>query len=305
MKKRRKLVMGIFTMLAFCILFANVQAVNAETSLTPGNIYVNYTTDAKGNIIQQKKLRITTYSSSVTSFDVRYGKGDKIANLKVNKKGLTAEITGIYNGTYHYGYGCDISLYATKPATYKVSFDVVNSAGAKRGSYTVQVQAVNNDDVIKKATFGKQTVQSNTGTIKKGVKTNAGKTATKVSGSSGKLKLTANSQYKITGIMVLTTSKSRVYTYKKIKNGKKITLSKNYEYIRSDAEYASKTSSTRKYTYIYVSYKDKFLGDTVTYSITRSRGRKEIKCVEKDGITGKRTTTYSRCPYATITLWQY
>lgn len=295
----KKLLMSIFTMLAFCVLFANVQTVNAETSLTPGNIYINYTTDAKGNIIQQKKLRITTYSSGMTSFDVRYGNGDKIANLKVNKKGLTAGITRTDYGR------SDISLYATKPATYTVSFDVVNSAGAKRGSYKVQVQAVNNNSLIKKATFGKQTVISNTGTIKKNVKTNTSKTARKVSGSAGKLKITANSQYKITGIIMLSTNKNRVYTYKKIRNGKKITLSKNYEYISSDASYGTKSSDPKKYTYIYVSYKDKFLGDTVTYSITKARGKKEIKRVEKDGITGIRSTTYSRCPSATISLWQY
>lgn len=303
MKNFKKIMMSAFTVLTFCFLFANVQIVNAETSPVDGNIYINLGYDVKGNVKQQKKIRVVTYSADSTVFDVRYGSGDKISNLKVNKKGLEAKVTSTVNySSYGYSY---ISLYATKPATYKVSFDVVNSKNVKRGHYTVQVQAVNSNSIIKKATFGKQTVVSNAASIKKGVKTNSSKYSTKVKGSSGKLKLSTNSQYKITGILVVSVDKNGKYTYKKIKNNKKLTLSKNYEYTSTNAEYGTKYHSSKKYTYICVSYKDKFFGDTVTYSITNARGRKEVKRVEKDTFTGERTTTYSRCPSATLTLWQY
>lgn len=303
MKKIKKLMLSAFTMLTFCFLFANVLTVNAKTSPVNGNIYINYGYDGKGNVKSQKKIRVTTYSSTIDSFQVRYGSGDKIANLKVNKSGLKAAVTDTENySDYGRSY---ISLYATKAATYKITFDVVNSSNVKRGHYTVQVQAVNSDALIKKATFKGKTVLSNTGTIKKSVKTNSSKSATKVTGSSGKLKVTANSQYKITGIVAAYVNKNGTYSYKKLKNGKTLTLSKAYESSSTSAYSGSSSRSAKKYTYIYVSYKDKFLGNTVTYSVSSARGRKEIKCVRKNGLLGTTTTTYSRCPSATFTLWQY
>ena len=303
MKNIKRIMMSAITVMTFCLMFANVLTVQAETSPVDGKIYINYGYDVKGNVKEQKKIRVTTYSDDIKSFNVRYGSGDKIANLKVNKKGLEAKVTSSTNDS-DYGYSY-IGLYATKPATYKVSFDVLNSSNAKRGHYTVQVQAVNNNNVIKKATFGKQTVISNTSTIKKGVKKNSSKYSNKVKGSSGKLKISANSQYKITGIVVVSVDKNGKYSYKKFKNGKKLTLSKNYEYTHTSAYAGTKEHSHTKNTYICVSYKDKFLGDSVTYSITSARGRKEVKRVWKDGFTGAKSTDYSRCPSATFTLWQY
>lgn len=303
MKRIKSIMMCAFTLLAFSVMFANVQTAYADTSYVDGKIYVNPYTDAKGNIKEGKKVRVTTYSNGIASFDVRYASGDKIANVKTNKKGLEAKVTDTTNYS-SYGYS-DISLYATKPATYKVSFDVLNSSNQKRGHYTVQVQAVNSTAVIKKAVFGKQTVYSNSASIKKGVKKNSSKSSYKVKGKSGKFKVTANSQYKITGIIVVSVNKKGQYVYKKFKNGKKLTLSQNYDYTSTSASSGTSYHSFKKYTNIYVSYKDKFLGDTVTYSISKSRGIKEIKRVTKDGQTGVKSTSYSRCPSATISLWQY
>lgn len=303
MEKLKRIMMSAITVMTFCLMFANVLKVQAETSMENGKIYINWGFDVKGNVKEQKKVRVITYSDDIKSLHIRHGSGDKIANIKVNKKGLDAKVTS--NQIYS-DYGDSyISLYATKPATYKVSFDVLNGSNVKRGHYTVQVQAVNSDSVIKKATFGKQTVISNTATIKKGVKKNSSKESCKVKGSSGKLKISANSQYKITGIVVVSVDKNGKYTYKKFKNGKNLTLSKNYEYTTTSAEQGRKYHYSKKNTYIYVSYKDKFLGDSVTYSITSARGRKEVKCVKKDAFTGWRTTSYSRRPYSdTFTLWQ-
>lgn len=303
MRKMKKVVTSTFTVLMFCFLFATVLTVHAETAPVDGKIYINYDKDVNGNLKERKKIRISTYADSVSSIDVRYGSGDKISNLKVNKKGLEAQIVYTYNNT-DYG-SADIGIYATKPGTYKVSFDVVNSANQRRGRYTVQVQAVNSSRLIKKAVFGKQTVVSNTASIKKGVKKNSYKESCKVKGASGKFKITANSQYKITGIIVVSVDKNGKYTYKKFKNGKKLTLSKNYESTSTNANDGTKSRSAKKKTYIYVSYKDKFLGDSVTYSISSARGRKEVKCVEKNAFSGRRTTSYSRYLGATITLWQY
>lgn len=303
MSKMKKVVTSTFTVLMFCFLFANVLTVHAETEPVDGKVYINYGYDVKGNVKEQKKMRISTYADSVPSFDVRYGSGDKISRLKVNKKGLQASVVDTTNYS-NYGYS-EIGVYATKPGTYKVSFDVVNSANQKRGHYTMQVQAVNSSAVIKKAAFGKQTVISNGASIKKGVKKNSSKESCKVKGTSGKFKITANSQYKITGIIVVSVDKNGKYSYKKFKNGRKLALSKNYESTSTSADDGRKYHSLKKNTYIYVSYKDKFFGDSVTYSISGARGRKEVKCVEKNAFTGRRTTSYSRQPGATITLWQY
>lgn len=302
MRKIKSIMMCAAAVLTMCFMFSNVIVANAATTKVTGNVYVEPYTDVKGNVKQTTKMRVLTYS--IDSLDVEHGAGDKITNLKCNKKtGLSLCQTSYYSDGSSYG-ATTISVYATKTGTYKLTFDVVNSANQKRGSYTVTVQAVNTDSLIKKATFGSKTVVANSSTIKKSKKTTTTTRATKVTGSSGKLKITPNSQYKITGMVVVSVSKSGTYTYKKIKNGKKITLSKAYATINKDAS-GNDYSSTKKYTYIYVSYKDTFFGDTVTYSVSSARGRKEVKRVMKNALTGETSTTYSKVPTATITLWQY
>lgn len=305
MKRIKSFMLCIMTVMTFCLLLSNVLTVSAATEKKEGEVYVEAYYDVKGNVQNTKKMRIGTMD--MYSFEVEYGKGDKITNLKVKKKGgMTAKVTYSREYAYSdYGYS-DISMYATKAGTYTVSFDVVDSQNKKLKSCSVKVQAVNSWEPIKKAVFGKKTVKTNTGSIKKGTLKTSSKTATKVSGKSGKIKVTPNSQYKITGLVVVAVDKNGKYTYKKIKNGKNITLSKTYENVyryASDDGYSSR--SAKKYTYIYVSYKDKFFGDTRTYSISKARGRKEVKCVEKNKVTGRKTTSYSRCPSADITLWQY
>lgn len=302
MKSIKSIMMCAFSVLAFCFLLSGVQTVCAAEYVN-GRIYVNPIEDVKGNYKDCKKIRIDTYSDYCGSFRVRYGSGDKLANLKVNKKGLSVAVSSSNNYS-EYG-DSTISLYATKPTTYKVSFDVLNSQNQKRGHYTVQVQAVNSDAVIKKAVFGKQTIRLNSATIKKGVKKTSWKSVNKVSGKSGKLKITPNSQYKITGIITVSVNKKGQYVYKKFKNGKKLTLSQNYESVSASAYYGTRYHSFKKKTYVYVSYKDKFFGNSVTYSVTKARGIKEVKRVEKDAVTGEKKTSYGRCPSATISLWQY
>lgn len=305
MKRIKGFMLCIMTVMTFCLLFSNVLTVSAATEKKEGEVYVEAYYDVKGNVQNTKKMRIGTMD--MYSFRVEYGKGDKITNLKVKKGGMTAKVTYSREYAYSdYGYS-DISMYATKAGTYTVSFDVVDSQNKKLKSCSVKVQAVNTYAVIKKAVFGKKTVKTNTASIKKGTLKTSSKDATKVSGKSGKIKVTPNSQYKITGLVVVAVDKNGQYTYKKIKNGKKITLSKTYE---DTYRYASgngySSRSAKKYTYIYVSYKDKFFGDTCTYSVSKARGRKEVKRVEKDKATGERTTSYGRCPSSyDIRLWQY
>lgn len=112
-----------------------------------------------------------------------------------------------------------------------------------------------------------------------------------------------NSQYKLKSIIVVSTDKNGKYTYKKVKNGGNINLSKALEYNSKDTSgYYEKGS--KKYTYICLSYKDKFLGDTVTCTISKSRGIKEIKYVRKNGQTGSKSVSFNRTR-SDLILWQY
>ncbi len=321
MKRFKQMLMCAIAVMALCFVFVNVTTVQAADK-ERGKIYINAIQDKKGEWKSNKKLRVETYAEAadgrnyyyywneepyncaMSTIQVEYAGGDKISNLKVNKKkGLEVSVVQTYS-TSDYGY-TTIGVYATKAGTYKVSFNVVGKDGKSKGKQTVTVQAVNNNAVYKKVNFGSQTVFENTTTVKGGKKTTKTKGNTKVSGTAGKLKITPNSQYKITGIMVRTVGSNGKYSYKKIKNGKTITLSKGYSNTNKNAT-GYNSSAVKKYTDVYVSYKDKFFGNTITYSITSKRGKKEVKYVHKNGVTGKKQVIYGRGEGESyFSLWQY
>lgn len=301
MKRFRQIISTTFTLLAFCFLFTNVTTVNAA-DYVPGNVYVDGYYDVKDNYKSTTKKRMVVDGTSTVTVD--YGAGDSIKKVKVNKKsGLTAAVTSYRNGGNSNSYSM-ISLYASKTGTYKLTITVVDATGKTKATKKLTVQVVSNSSLIKKATFGSQVVEMNSSTMKNGVKKTTSKSNHKVKGTSGTLKITPNSQYKITGIIVVSVGSNGKYIYKKIKNGGKITLSKGYGYMYNSASgYGSRSS--KKYTYVYISYKDKFFGDTVKYSITSKRGRKEIKCVRTDKMMGTKETTYLKIPSSQLSLWQY
>ena len=304
MKRIKSTMLCMMALMTFSLMFVNVLTVQAAKEKTPGGVYVEPYTDSKGNVKEQKKFRVVTYSTG-ESFNVEYGPNNKIKSLKVNKKGMTAKVTEKYsNNSDDYNYNsATISLYATKAGTYTVSFKVVNSKGKTRKKCKVKVQAVNSSSLIKKVTFGKKTVISRSSSTKGGAKKTVTKESTKVSGKSGKLKITPNSQYKITGMVVLSVGKNGKYSYKKVKNGKKITLSKKY-YKGESASSDLYSRPTKKYTYIYVSYKDKFLGSSVTYSVAKKDGKKVVKRVYT-GRGYKSTDYFSGLSYSPdVTLWK-
>ncbi len=318
MKSFKQMLMCAIAVLALCFVFVNVTTVQAADK-ERGKLYINAVQDKKGEWKSNKKLRVETYAEAsdgreyyynwasepyncaMSTIKVEYAARDKISNLKVNKKsGLEVSVVQTYS-TSDYGY-TTIGVYATKAGTYKVTFNVVGADGKSKGKQTVTVQAVNNNAVYKKVTFGSQTVFENTTTVKSGKKTTKTKNNTKVSGKAGKLKITPNSQYKITGIIVRTVGSNGKYSYKKIKSGKTITLSKGYGHTNKNAT-GYNSSAVKKYTDVYVSYKDKFFGNTLTYSITSKRGKKEIKYVHKNGVTGEKTVYYDAGN--SFSLWQY
>lgn len=298
MKKLTKIALGVLTAFALCFM-ANIAVVNAAEKVE-GTVYINETTDKNGNYINVMKQRI--YTDNVeTIAHVECSAGCKIVNLRSNSPALTVDVTRQRN------YDATITGYATKPNTgaksYTVTFGVQDNTGAMKGNYTMKVQAVDSTSVVKTVKYGKQTIQTSSVKRKKGVKTSTSTTNYKASKKSGKLKLTANSQYKITGIIVVSVGKNGKYTYKKVKNGKKINLSKKLSYSEKSAD-GSSYKSSKKRTYVCVSYKDKFFGSKQTYSITKKRGIKEVKSVFTNGTTGISSTDYEETP-STFSLWTY
>ena len=310
MKKLKKLAMSLTAAFALCLLFANVISVQAYDSPHYENkVYINKTTDAKGNYINVTKFRMGLFSQKTVTLD--FPENLEVTNLKTSNKGLEAAITSYYAnyGSYSTWDAANkkyvdpvfklgravITLNAVKAGSYKVTFNIGTS------KYTLNVLATE-DGIYTKATLGKTKLLTTKTTVKSGELTKTTGTMYKVTDKKGKLKFTAGKKYQITGFVVEYVDKNGKTQYKKYKNGKSITLSQNYysEYRNADG---STDKSSRKYTNIYVSYKDKFTGDSVTYSVSKTRGKKEVKCVRKDNITKFNTTTYD--PYAPVTLWNY
>ena len=300
MKNLKKFFFAAVMCFAVGFIFNNTVTVFAADKV-PGQIYIGGYYDVKDNYKSMLKYRVTVDNSS--GFRVDYADGDSIAKVKVNKKGLTTAVTEYYKGTNNNSYSY-ISFHGDKAGTYKLTITINDATGKKKATKKVTVQVVNNNSILKKATFGSQVVVSNETTMKSGTKKTVQKYNAKVKGASGSIKLTSNSQYKITGLIVVAVDANGKYTYKKVKNGGKITLSKGYE-SKSTSANGYNYRSDRKYTYIMASYKDKFFGDTVKYTITSKRGRKEVKCVEYDKATGRKSVYYSQYPSSIVTLWQY
>ncbi len=315
MKRIKRIMLSMITAMTLCFMFANVITVNAATEKVPGGVYVDTFRDAKNNIKETTKMELVL--GNTYNLDVEFGGGDRIANLKVKKSGgVLPKVTYTYNNyrpateTYVPSGDATISLYAAKTGKYTLSFDVVNNQGVVRRSCKVTLLVRELSGAYKKVTFGGKTVLSASNKLKKGVRTSTSESEYRVTGESGNIKLTPNSKYKITGLVVASIDKNGTYTYKKIKNGGKITLSKLYQY-QYHASNGYDDHDSKKYTCVYVSYKNTFTGDSVKYSVSKakgknSRGIKEIKCVRVTKKTGLKTTSYytggSGCD---IILWQY
>lgn len=310
MKKLKKLVASLTAAFALCLLFANVISVQAYNDPHYENkVYINKTTDAKGNYINVTKFRMGLFSMKTVNLE--FPENLDVTNIKVNKKGLEAARTSYYpsDDTYYVWNAATqsstdqkfklgnavISLYATKAGTYKVTFNIGTT------KYTLNVYA-SETGVYTKATLGKTKLLTTKTTVKNGELTKTESSTVKVSDKKGKLKFTAGGNYKITGFVVEYVDKNGKQQFKKYKNGKSITLSqKYYEENKEGNGYSYR--SARKNTYIYISYKDKFTGSSVTYSISKTRGKKEVKCVSKNNITKINSVSYS--PSASLTLWNY
>ncbi len=272
-------------------------------------LYVSPSVDINGKWVNLSKFRMRAFSTQSFRADINTNARLSVTSSKPSalkavmteydyvddvKRDLSNGSEGIVNAT--------ISLYATKTGTYTVTVTATLKDGTKR-QQKIKVLVTAATGVYKKIKYGKKTVLSKSAKIKKGQLQTKASQSLRVTKKSGKLTVTPNSQYKITGIIVESVNKKGKAVYKKIKNGKTIKVSKGYRSTNTSAYDNDYGRSSRKYTYVYISYKDKFTGDTYTYSITKDRGRKEVKLVTTDKRTGKKTVKYR--PEVSLYLWNY
>ncbi|MBQ8199210.1 MAG: hypothetical protein IJZ76_07280 [Lachnospiraceae bacterium] len=260
-------------------------------------------------------LKMRVWPNYDASFNVYFGReGDYISDVKVNKKGLTAGVTYQTNSTWSEGkYNCygTITMIPQKAGTYTVSFNVRKADGSVAGSYKMKVYA-SDYGVYKQAKLGSKVVYKNTVKRKGTTFTEKYKSTYKVANSlkSAKLKLTAGKGYKITGLVYVSYNAKGKPVAKKVKNGGTIKLSQQYASQNYMAD-GRNTKSLKMYTDVYVSYKDKYLGTYVKYSVAKRHNQKMVKCVSKDQ-SGKVTTSYLPLEdtgygrkNANFTFWRY
>lgn len=176
-----------------------------------------------------------------------------------------------------------IQLDSTKKGNYSVKIKV----GSK--TTTVKVYVTDNTTPVSQVKLGKSV-------LKKVSRKASGKSITEAKQSnfyvsskvkSGKLKVSATKGYKITGMVVAYVNKDGKAIYKKVKNGKKITLSQALAY-RSTSTYGYYSKDSKKRTQIFVSYKDSYTGYSVTYAPVKKGGLNKIKrTIKKTGDSTK------------------
>lgn len=312
MKKFKQIMKFAAFLFAFSCLFTLCTTAKAASSSRPeGQIFVNpyYNYYNSGYTWKSiPKLRIE--ENSIDDFRVYYGAaGEYISDLKVNKKGLHADVTYHYSDYWSnyssYCYGI-ITLAADKEGIYKVSFNVRRSDGSVAGSYSTKVYCVRNDNIYSKAKLNKTTIYNRSVKKKGNTSTYRTKNNYKVSSKlkSAKLKLTPGKGYSITRILVVSTDTNGKKILKSVKNGKKIKLSRQYS-ARTYTDESTSSHSPKILTNIFVSYKDKYLGTYVKYSATTKHGYKEIKKVEKCPDGSVNTSYYDINTSGNITLWRY
>lgn len=207
------------------------------------------------------------------------------------------------DGQLDYEYStATIQLTSTKAGTYTVNVNVNGQATKLK----VYVTTYGGDKAVSVA-LGKTSLSKTSRKASDNGSTvsTASDYRVKSTTTSGKLKIKADKGIKITGLVVATVNKDGKAVYKKVKNGKKITLSKAlaYKYTSPDGSYSK---DARKYTCVYVSYKDSYLGTYTTYSVTTKHGVKQIKRTIKYASDSKKYVDYlDYGEGCTFDIWTY
>ena len=311
MKKSLKKAFAL--LLALVVIFATFKTAPASSAEAKGStkysaskVYISpsYLSGYDKETIWKSvpKKRVQVYGASYVY--VYYGDLAKITDVSVKGKGLVAYPSDYVGSSNGRKYG-EIEFEAKKAGTYTVSFKIQKANGSKTKKYSFKVYASATTNPFKSVSYAGKTVSSSKGSMKKGVRTVKRVSNYKISKSSGRFKVNANSGYKITGLVVVTSNgKNGAAVAKSYKNGANIKTSTKRSY--SSYSNGSSSRSSQKYTAVYISYKDTKMGTYVKYSVTKKHGTQEIKCVSKD-INGKVTTTYSlpSTGGGSIGLWRY
>ncbi len=310
MKKSLKKVLAL--MLALAVILATFKvapASNVEAKSTKykaGSVYI--TSDSKSGYDTTEvwksvpKTRVIVYGTG--HMYVYYSNLAEITNVKVKGKGLVAYPRKGYSSTNGIRYST-IDFEARKAGTYTVSFQIKRTDGGLSKKYSFKVFASASSSALKSVKYAGKTIRSSKGSVKKGVRINKTTSNYKISKASGRLQVTANSGYKVTGIVVVTNNgKNYAATAKAYKNGAYITTSKNYAYSYKGG--GSKSHAEKKVTSVYISYKDTKMGTYVKYSVTKKHGTQEIKRVSKDA-NGQVTTNYflPNTGSGSVNLWRF
>lgn len=193
--------------------------------------------------------KVHVFTGSEDSFWFSFdSEGSTITNLKSSSKNLVVKLTSLSSRD------CDITYYAKKSGSYKITFTIKPKTG-KSIKKTVKVTA---DKLypIKKVTFGGKKVPLYTYRNDKRLYTTA---------SSGKLSVSMNKGYKLKKIRVGTYKKHKsgknTYTdivFKTVKNNSKISLGSVYQTEEFGGMYAQLES---KYAVIEIQYSSPYSKD--------------------------------------------
>ena len=226
--------------------------------------------DAKSGVLYESAVR-TSYNSTLNHYAEVYlpNEGDHISAVKTSK-GLVAKVTYSYDligdrttSCYEYDGNLDsdkrlsfkskheISFFAVKKGTYTAKVTVKNAAGKKICTKTIKVYAGN--------TFPCEYITY------AGVKNFGSTIITKK--ASGKLKVKANSDYKVKKLEIATSyDADGQLVYKPLKNGGKIKLAKENKYKEFYYQYESgDPNDSQSYYYKHDSYSSYDFLKPVTY----------------------------------------
>lgn len=238
--------------------------------LVGGGIFSFGTTVSAASLSYPKKLHIDVGRANTDVIQIKLAnEGDKIRNIKRSSKNLVAYQTSldVIRDSYEPSTSRNsaaIGVYAKKKGTYKVTFNIYDKNGKKKGgTKSVKIYA-NNDTAVKSFKVDGKNIENLTYYNKK----------------SARIKVTMNKGYKLKKIEVGTYKHIKngndtyaEMTYKKVRNGSKITLgtkpyywSYKYENTGENGSYYNNqwNKDMAASTEIRITYRDKYTKQTAT-----------------------------------------
>lgn len=289
----------------------------SDMYIAPNGTYCRETTDDNGKTVFEPVTLI--------AYEAQYYMEQDASGNYVDAHYLTVTDNGTYyytddNVTEYYNYQ-KVVYDDGKTPDYEYAVSTIQLTSTTAGKYSVTIKTgskktkvdvlVNKfgNSVYTQAKLGSSTVYKVT------KKDTANNTTTTYNSNSqvssklktAKLKLTANKNFKITGVVTAYIDKDGKAKYKKGKNGASIPLTQAYDYESKWGANGSKSKRATKSTFVYISYKDTFDKTACTYSVVKKNGVKKIKEVYKSADGKSRTNYYDygdggRC---TMSLWSY